>query len=238
MKNQFVIKPLRITKNVKMHRKEVLIAFLVAFLYSIGYGIFEYTVMYTNPGYVRNGIISPYVNWAIMYSSLVILMTVVTQGKIEQIILGMFFFLVFEDLVYHICYGIDIQAYPFPVYDWWDDYLASFRLLGHLGQAIPFWPYAPLYYLPGFGIIILQYSVGFANAKGFRIVNWIFEPFILAIIVGLLWNNALFALICIIIIPVISYSYIITLVILNKKGSIKITEEEIIETSEEFKDPT
>lgn len=241
MKNQFLIKPLRVTKDIKKHRKEVLIAFLAAFSYSIGYGIFEYTVMYTNPGYVRNGIISPYVNWIIMYTSLVILMTIVTRGKIEQIILGMFFFLVFEDLVYHICYGIDIQAYPFPVYDWWDDYLASFRLLGHLGQAIPFWPYAPLYYLPGFGLIIVQYSVGLANAKGFRIVNWIVEPFILAIIVGLLWNNDLFALISIIIIPVISYSYIITLVILKKKGQIEITEKEeekAINTKEESKDPT
>ncbi len=233
MQEQFVRKPLQVRKDVKKHRKEMLILFLAAFIYSIVYGIFEYTVMYTNPGYVRNGIISPYVNWTIMYVSLVILMTIVTRGKIELIILGVFFFLVFEDLVYHICYGIDIQAYPFPVYDWWDEYLASFRVLGRLGQAVPFWPYAPLYYLPGFLILLLQFSIGIINVKGFRIVNWIIEPFIVAIIVGLLWNNDVFALISLIVIPIIAYSYIITLIVLYKKGLIEISENSAEEIKEE-----
>ncbi|NHJ39310.1 MAG: hypothetical protein FK731_04700, partial [Asgard group archaeon] len=114
MKNQFVIRPLRVIKDVKKHRRGVLYAFLASFCYSVFYGIFEYTVMYTNPGYVSKGIITPYVNWAIMYTSIIVLMMGVTRVKIEWIILGVFFFLMFEDLVYHICYGIDIQAYPFP----------------------------------------------------------------------------------------------------------------------------
>ena len=224
LNKQFIIKPLRVTKDVKKHRKKVLFAFLGSFLFSVFYGIFEYTVMYTNPGYVRNGIISPYVNWAIMYSSIVILMTIVTRGRIDQILLGIFFFLMFEDLIYHICYGIDIQAYPFPVYDWWDEYLASFRVLDNLGQSVTFWPYIPLYYLPGFGMLIIMYSVGFANVKGSKIVNWILEPFILAVIVGLLGSD-IFAIISLTVIPVVAYSYIITLVILRRKGMIIILEE-------------
>ncbi|NHK30038.1 MAG: hypothetical protein FK730_01715, partial [Asgard group archaeon] len=112
MKKQFVIRPLRVIEDKKKHRLEVLYAFLASFLFSIGYGIFEYTVMYTNPGYVRNGIITPYVNWAIMYTCILVLMIGVTRVKIEWIIFGVFFFLMFEDVVYHICYGIDIQAYP------------------------------------------------------------------------------------------------------------------------------
>jgi hypothetical protein len=232
MKKQFVIRPLRVIKEPKKHRLEVLYAFLASFLFSIGYGIFEYTVMYTNPGYVSKGIITPYVNWAIMYTCILVLMIGVTRVKIEWILLGVFFFLMFEDLVYHICYGIDIQAYPFPVYDWWDEYLASFRVLGNLGQAIPFWPYVPLYYLPGFGMIIIMFIVGFANAKGARIVNWILEPFILAVIIGLLGND-LFAIISLAVIPTIVYSYIITLTILKKKGIIEIQQEEVLDSQEE-----
>jgi hypothetical protein len=231
LQKQFIIKPLRVTKNVKKHRKEVLVTFIATFLYSIFYGIFEYTVMYNYPGLVAKGTITPYVNWAIMYASIILLMTIITRGRIEFIILGVFFFLMFEDLVFHICYGIDIQAYPFPVADWWDEYLASFRVLGHLGQAVPFWPYVPLYYLPGFGMLIVMFSLGFANAKGSKIVNWILEPFILAVIVGLLGSD-IFAIISLAVIPVVAYSYIITLVILNKKEVITIPEE-IDKTTEE-----
>jgi len=166
------------------------------------------------------------VNWAIMYTSIITLMVIVNKGRIEQIILGLFFFVMFEDLVYHICYGIDNNFYPFPVGDWWDEYLASFRVLGNLGQALPFWPYAPLYYLPGFGMLIVMFSVGFANAKGFRIVNWVLEPFIVAILVGLIWNNDIFAIVVLSVIPTLLYSYIITLTILRQKGKLPIIEEQ------------
>ena len=234
IENFFLRRPIQISEDIKKHRKEVLISFLVAFHYSIFYGIFEYTVMYTRPGLVAKGIISPYINWLFMYTSLIILMTVVTKGRIELVILGMIFFLVFEDLIYHICYGIDIRAYPFPVYDWWDDYLASFRILGRLGQAVPFPPYAPLYYFPGFSINIVQYIVGFVNPKVFRIINWFIEPFLVAIIVGLLWNNDIFALISIIIVPIISYCFILTLFVLKRKGRMTITKEEKFESREEL----
>ncbi len=226
LENFFVKKPLLIPSDIKKHRKEVLISFLVAFHYSIFYGVFEYTIMYTRPGLVAKGIISPYVNWLLMYISLIILMTLVSKGRIELILLGMIFFLVFEDLIYHTCYGIDIRAYPFPVYDWWDDYLASYRVLGHLGQAVPFPPYAPLYYFPGFGIIMTQYITGFVHPKAFRIVNWIIEPFLLAIIVGLLWNNDIFAIVSLVLVPLICYSYILTLFILMRKGRIILADEE------------
>ncbi|MCF2144612.1 MAG: hypothetical protein K9W42_13010 [Candidatus Heimdallarchaeota archaeon] len=232
----FTIRPLLVEPNQRKHRKELSFLLLAATGYSIVYGIFEYTVMYTNPGYVRNGVISPYVNWAIMYTILVLLMALVTRGKIEQILLGMFFFLIGEDLIYHICYGIDIKAFPFPVYDWWDDYLASFRVLGCLGQPVAFWPYAPRYYLPGFGILLIQFIVGFVSAKGFRILNWIIEPFIVAIIASMIWNKDLYASIILIAIPITAYAYSITLLILYKKGRIKLQEQTMEEKSEEEKE--
>jgi len=236
LQNLFVVRPVRVESDLKKHRKELVFVFLAALGYSILYGIFEYTVMYTKPGYVRNEVISPYVNWAIMYTTLLLLMVGVTRGKIEQMILGIFFFLVVEDLIYHICYGVDIQAFPFPVYNWWDDYLASFRVLGHLGQAVPFWPYVPLYYLPGFGMLLVQFVVGMISAKGFRIINWIIEPFILAIIVGMLWNNDLFAIIVLTIIPISAYSYGGVLMILYKKERITLQKQTKEEEEEETED--
>ena len=101
---------------------------------------------------------------------------------------------------------------------------------------MPFASQAPLYYFPGFGIIITQYIVGFVNPKAFRIVNWVIEPFVLGIIVGLLYNNDIFAIISVILVPVICYSYIITLVILKRKSKITIAKEEPEEIKEEVFD--
>ncbi|NHJ47072.1 MAG: hypothetical protein FK733_04720, partial [Asgard group archaeon] len=225
-KKQFVVKPLRISEDKKKHRLNVLWGFLAAFLYSIFYGMFEKLYMHSPTGPIHTGKITHEINWAIMYSSVVIILALVNRGKIDQILLGLIFFLVFEDLVYFITYGIEFDFYPYPTYDWWDERLASCRVLGNLGQAIPFWPYVPLYYLPGFGVIILLYSLGFANAKAFRIANWILLPFLVSIVAGLMWTDT-FAIICLIIIPVLSYCYILILFVLHKKGILSIEEEDI-----------
>lgn len=71
-------------------------------------------------------------------------------------------------------------------------------------------------------MVKVVFIVGFTNAKGARIANWILEQFILAVIIGLLGND-LFAIISLVVVPIVAYSYVITLVILKKKGIIEIS---------------
>ena len=76
-----------------------------------------------------------------MYLGIIITVGLVTKVNIEQIIFGLFYMIMFEDVVYWIGYGIDFGIFPYPAANWWDIYLASFRVLGGFGRAVPFWPY-------------------------------------------------------------------------------------------------
>lgn len=126
--------------------------------------------------------------------------------SIEHVVMGLFFMTVVEDLFFWISQWIDTGVYPFPAGNWWDSTIASYAALGGLGWAIPFWPYVPFYYIPGFAILALFYISAFIGSKPARIVACIFGPFFIAIIAGAL-GTVDTARIILIALPLISYAY-------------------------------
>ncbi len=211
----FVLRPFDIDKNIVSHRQTLKKGFISATIYSILYGIYEYFVVYTRFSLIDT-VFTPQINWLIMYLGIIITVGLVTKVNIEQIIFGLFYMIMFEDVVYWIGYGIDFGIFPYPAANWWDIYLASFRVLGGFGRAVPFWPYVPLYYFPGFGIVILYYILSYRSALLSRIMAWIIAPFFISIIAGALGND-LTATILIILIPLILYLYIIILSIIRRR---------------------
>jgi hypothetical protein len=170
-------------------------------------------------GFVPNTI-PQIVHWAIMHSLIVVILAIATKFSLEQMIMGQFFMAVFEDLIYFITYGIDMSFYPYPAGNWWDATFASFRVLGGLGQPISFWPFTPIYYIPGFIMIIAFYVCSFIGAKSSRITAWLIIPFYLGILIGTMVGD-LAALILLIVIPVGLYLYLGTAFIIRKKRSVK-----------------
>lgn len=217
-KEFFFTRPLR-TNNKEDHQTVVKRGFLTAFLYSFFYGIYEYFIVYHYPRLLD--LMGPIVNWTIMYLGVIIFVAITTRynGKftIEQIIMGLFFMTMFEDVMYWMSQWIDTGKYPFPAGNWWDATLASFRVLGGLGQAIPFWPYVPLYYLPGFSMIILFYLISYYSPKISRIVSWLIGPLFLAIIFGTL-STDLFAFYSLLVIPIGSYIFVGVLYFIKKRN--------------------
>ena len=51
-----------------------------------------------------------------------------------------------EDISYFIGYGIQHNVYPYPVSDWYDSTIGSFKLF-HFGTPISFFPYVPVFYI-------------------------------------------------------------------------------------------
>jgi len=204
-----------IEEDPEVHKNIFLRGFIAAFIYSIAYGFYEYFVVYN---YIKLGDIfgTPVINWIIMYVGVLLVVGLATKFKIEHMIFGLFFMAMLEDVVFWMCLWADKGAYPYPAGNWWDDMIASFRVLGGLGWPIPFWPYFPFYYIPGFIIVIGYYISCIQGPRSSRIYAWIIGPFFIAIIVGAL-STDLFALISLISIPTISYIYILTLFYLDKK---------------------
>ncbi len=207
--------PFNIESDKKKHRKTVTIGFLVAFIYSIVWGIYEYYIFKID---VVPDFMSVQVHWAIMHSLLVVILAVATRFSFEQIIIGQFFMAVFEDMIFFITLGLDLGYYPYPAGNWWDSTFASFRVLGGLGQPISFWPYTPIYYIPGFLLIIIFYICSFRGAKYSRIAAWLIIPFYLGILIGTMVND-ITALILLIAIPVVSYLYLGTTFFIRRSNS-------------------
>ncbi|MFO8017204.1 MAG: hypothetical protein R6U96_01090 [Promethearchaeia archaeon] len=215
----FLKRPLRIYEK-EVHRNIMKRGFLTAFLYSFLYGIYEYFIVYHYPRLLD--LLGPTLNWTIMYLGVVLCVAITTRYKgkftIEQIVMGLFFMTMFEDVMYWMSQWIDTGVYPFPAGNWWDSTLASFRVLGGLGQPIPIWPYVPFYYLPGFSMVIIFYFISFHSPKYSRIAGWVIGPFFIAIIAGTLTTD-LFAFYSLLLIPIGSYIYIGTLYIIQKLAS-------------------
>ena len=194
--------------------------FLAASIYSILYGLYEYFIVYNNIRlYDYFG--GPTINWAIMYVGILITVALATfynkNLNIEAMIFGLLFMAMFEDVIYWMGQWIDKGEFPFPAGDWWDSYFASFRVLGNLGQPIPFWPEFPKYYLPGFGMVIGYYSCCIMGPKASRIFAWIVGPLFLAVLGGALVTEDFHALLILIILPTISYIYVLFILYLNKR---------------------
>lgn len=221
IKNFFSKRAIIIDEDPESHRKTFKRGFLAATIYSILYGFYEYFIVYNYPRILDfyNVMFPGYghvFNWVIMYAGIVITVAIATGFSVEQSIMGLMYMAMLEDVCFWIGLSIDTGTYPFPAGNWWDSTLATFRVLGGLGQAIPFWPYVPLYYIPGFAMVIVFYVSSFKGAKSSRIAAWAIGPLFLAIVIGALADDA-FAIFSLIAVPSIAYAYLILLLLLNKR---------------------
>ncbi|NVM55093.1 MAG: hypothetical protein HWN66_15415 [Candidatus Helarchaeota archaeon] len=205
LKDLFLKYGITIEKDPKNHRKTLRRGLLAALIYSIVYGIYEYFVVYHSVRLVD--ILGAEINWVIMYVGLITVVAIASRFSIEQIVMGLLFMAMFEDFVFWMCQWAHTGTYPYPAGNWWDSYFASFRVLGGLGKAIPFWPYVPFYYLPGFAIVTIFYLASYKGAATSRIAAWVIGPFFLAIIAGTLVVNDNVARIILIAVPFSSYAY-------------------------------
>jgi len=227
IKDFLIKRPIRINKENE-HKVILRRGFLAALLYSIFYGFFEYFIVYNN--YV--GLLRIYanifgaeqtlggaiINWSIMYGCLLITVAIATyynkKLNFEQILMGLLFMTMLEDFIYWVGQWIETGQYPFPAPNWWDNTFASFRILGGLGKPIPFWPYVPQYYIPGFGMVAFFYIMSYLGPKASRIAFIIICPLFIAILAGT-FSTEFFALIVLIVIPLISYIYCLLLLAKN-----------------------
>lgn len=218
IKDVLLERPITINSDNDIHRKEVRRGFIAATIYSIVYGFYEYFVVYN---YITlHNILGSVGNWIIMFNGMLLVVALATRFSVEKSLMAWLYLVVVEDLFFWIALWIDTGVYPFPAPNWWDGSLTTFRLLGGLGQAIPFWPYTPLYYIPGFTLLIIYYISSYKSAKYGRITAWIIGPFFLGILDGLMpgilgYPSELLALIILIIVPIISYLFILYLLYRN-----------------------
>ena len=217
MKNLLIERPIEIEKNLQDHRKILYRAFLGAMIYSIFYGIYEYSIVYHTIALVPNGIIPEYVNWAIMISGIIILIAILTRFSIQHIIFSLLFMAILEDFTFWMVQWINTGIYPFPVGAWWDDWYASFKVFGGIAWPLPFWPYLPYFYLPAIIMITSYYILCYIGPKGSRIYAWVVGPFWVAILMGCaIRDDVTLAFWILILIPLCSYSYVLTLLFIKK----------------------
>jgi hypothetical protein len=208
MRAFFLKRPITVQENSLIYKKTLYRAFLATLIFSIVYGIYEYFIVYHTIRLVD--ILGPVLNWIIMYTSLLLTVALASRFSIEQTVLGLFFMAMFEDVVYWMCQWIDTGVYPYPAGNWWDSAFASFRVLGGLGHPISFWPYVPFYYLPGFAMVFIFYIASYKGPITSRIAAWGIGPFFLAIVAGTMVDDTT-ARIILIVLPLISYLYILIL---------------------------
>ena len=149
--------------------------------------------MYTYGDFVPS-LIPEWGNWTMMFIGLFVVVGLVTRASKELMILGLMYNFLLEDVVYWMCQWIDTGIYPYPAPNWFDSFFASFRVLGGLGTAIPFFPYIPFFYIPGFITAILFYVFHFINPKAGRFVSWIAGPLFIGVILGTIPKSEIVAL--------------------------------------------
>ena len=208
IKDLLLKRAITLQEDPAIHRRTLRNGFLAAFIYSFAYGIYEYFIVYNYP--TLHNYLGSEINWLIMYTGLMITVFLASRMSIEQTVMGLFFMTMFEDFIFWMSQWIDTGLYPYPAPNWWDSTLASFEALGGLGWAIPFWPYVPFYYLPGFALVSVFYIASYKGASTSRIAAWGIGPFFLAIIAGALGTVSM-ARVILIALPLVSYAYIITL---------------------------
>jgi hypothetical protein len=219
----FLERPIKVIEDSALHRKILKRGFLATTIYSILYGIYEYFVVYNGPTLVNH--LGAEINWAIMYIGVIITVALATKFSIQNTIMGLFYMAMFEDVIFWMCEWGATGLYPYPAGNWWDSYFASYRVLGGWGQAIPFWPFVPFYYLPGFSMVIIYYLIAYRSATYGRATAWFIGPLFLAIIGGTLVDD-LTATYFLIFIPAVLLFYVFALTFreyLRLKEKVNIT---------------
>lgn len=178
------------------HKRMVKRAFIAASVYSLIYGTYEHRIVYHGPRLID--IVGEMVNWPMMYIGLLITVGLATRWHREAMLFGLFWMAMFEDLVFFLNEAMLIGAYPYPAGNWWDQWFASFRVLGGLGTALPFFPFVPRYYVLGFPLAGLWFLLSHRNEKVGSRYAMVVGPIFIAIILGTLSGEgfAVFALIC------------------------------------------
>ena len=178
------------------HRLMVKRAFIAASAYSLVYGTYEHRIVYHGPRLID--ILGEMVNWPMMYIGLLITVGLATRWQREAMIFGLFWMAMFEDLVFFANEAALIGAYPYPAGNWWDQSFASFRVLGGLGTALPFFPYVPRYYVLGFPLAGLWFLFSYRSKAIGSKYAIVVAPLFIAIVLGTLSgeNFAVFALLC------------------------------------------
>ena len=222
IRNFFLKRPVRLNDESD-HKIIWKRGFMAAFIYSIGYGFYEYFIVYN---YIKlHDILGSNINWGIMYLGLIFAVALATlfnrNLNIEHVIFGLLFMAMFEDVIFWMAQWIDKGVFPWPAGDWWDNTFASFRILGYLGQPVSFWPFFPKYYIPGFIMVIGYYSSCIIGPKISRIYAWVVGPLFLSILVGAFLSEEFHALIILIILPTISYIYVLLILYFDKRKKIE-----------------
>jgi hypothetical protein len=137
----------------------------------------------------------------------------------ENTIMGLFLMTVFEDFIYFMSQWVDSGIYPYPACTigvpescWWNNSLTTFRVLGNLGNPLPFWPYIPIYYIPGLILIIAYFLIAYKSAVYGRTYSWVIGTFFLAIIAGALVGSDYIATMILIFLPLGLLAYALILV--------------------------
>ena len=103
--------------------------------------------------------------WTIMWFFPIVLSFLILgkNHNIGILCLIIHIFALFEDISYFIGSGIYHKKYPYPVSNWYDDIIGSFKLF-HLGTALKIFPFVPIYYIY-YMCIILTYICLFIKEK-------------------------------------------------------------------------
>ena len=183
LKFHFLTRLVSVQPERSVHVKKLARGLAATTIYAVAYGIYEYFIVYN---FLIWKVFGETVNWAIMIAGLVVVVLVSTRANVELCIVSLLYIFLLEDLVYWLCQWVTTAVYPFPAPDWFDGFFASFRVLGGIGQGIPFWPYIPFFYIPGYSAMFVYYFVSWRSAKAGRLAAWMIGPFFIAIVAGAL----------------------------------------------------
>ncbi|MFX0101418.1 MAG: hypothetical protein ACFFCS_17720 [Candidatus Hodarchaeota archaeon] len=223
LKQLLLIGPVTPNLERKKHLKKVKLFLLAVSIYAVSYGIYEYFAVYKNLELIK--ILGEWTNWTLMFGGFLLLVILVTRFNFEKIVMGLLYMFTLEDLVYWMSQWASTDEYPFPALNWWSYHFASFRVLGDIGQPLPFWPDVPLFYIPAFGIMIVYIVLSLRDSRYSRAFSWIVGPIFAAILIGTIGKDY-DAILLLMFVPLSSYVYAVGLYILKKKGIIIVDNRE------------
>ncbi len=171
-----------------IYKKETKRGLIVAVIYAILFGIYEGLWAFS----IFDGFFVEhlYLHWILWWISTVIIAYIATNRRWDQIVLSLLVVINFEDVIFWVIQGIRGNRWPFPAGNWWDEYFASFRVLGGWGTATSFWPFVPRYYYIVFGILLPYYLMAIIGGPKFgQILSWIYLPVVLPVLIGLITSD-------------------------------------------------
>ncbi|MHA1335999.1 MAG: hypothetical protein ACTSPW_09625, partial [Promethearchaeota archaeon] len=85
-----------IREDNEIHKKIIKRSFLITTIYSILYGWYEHFIVYNNLRLLN--ITGEIGNWTMMYLGVLILVAIVSKFRIEQMVMGLFYMTLLEDV--------------------------------------------------------------------------------------------------------------------------------------------